>query len=829
MKSAKDVMLCDVKVPFRGPNETEFRRSMLATLNTVGLDFTNQVIEEVRSEVTRSIELFSKRFYSELVARKPHNCKVFHDNCKDRSYDLTRLRQDLLKRNPESEILVVTKTAEIEPRNLAYLRSKFAIVSTNTDELDDLYDEVIHYSGHIEPKLYSTLMVGMIRCYGILSDLEREITDTTYRICQQIVLCLETAGRVYTYLQPTSREIKQVINDFITQAEAPSELDLTSDIYKDFLQVLSDIDEGKLPYIQDIRRGLDALPKDWRAFATEEQMYFSAKASSSEFNFRFGKRRHNKCAFIKSTVERNRHLNDAICTEFLNFDLGYNLEPLPGLREVGCKTIAIEQAKWDPRIIHVEENATQDLCSIPHRGAMRMLRAMKCDCTHEQFEGVLFAQQITSRVYLEKNGRPGIYANDISQATNTIKRQIGHLLVRRWFPAEVADFWEKVNSERAIAVFPDGSEKPYIQRTGQRQGLLFSFPEFALCHHVMTLVAIRRVGMTHVYAPSIYRLLGDDHLMSSTRGHIDRRLYDAYLESIAWIGWKTNYKSLINHPGSASYLVEFAKVMVTDGEILSPPPIRLASRCEAGRNRRETMFSLLFWMAKAEYPVKQSIKSLIKKTYPDEKSQQFVDCLIFGGIVSQFQTLTESERFPDQILRLKALMAYLIVKIKGSFVEIFMSDKAKEEFHLGNFETLDKAIEVLVPRDLDKYKDLIERPDEHKFVRFINQNLRIQESLARIIGLSEDQSPLTGLMVLSDQEQEAINYIAELYEAILNGFLEGLALERALKAVRGIDSLQRFEFRSLRRQSMREYKFVHEAQRLAYRLFTPDNQEAVAR
>jgi len=817
------IMISDIKVPWRGPDQISCTNSLLDAVRLVGGTLTPklQLIQEV---IFTGIVRFTAGFYSDLRRQRPYSIKVFHDNCKIRSSDVTRLRQDLATADPELPLCVLTKKGDIEIRNLRYLTSRFAVASPYTDEYDDSHDEIVHYPGQLSPGCFSHLMIAQLRCHDILhDDYGLTASKDEHVFALQMLYQLESASRIFNYLRETHTERRKRLHTFMEEVSIEKPLDRDSRVWKALNKVLDDIDEGRLPYIQDIRNGLDALPQEWK---TDQFPYFSARASSFNYEFGFGDRRTNRCSFLQSVVEPNRHKDHPVYRLFYG-ESGYNTEAPPNTVRPLCKTIAIEQSKYNDRLIHIEENSTQDICLVAHRALARCLHRMDTDCTHDQLEGVLFGLRVTSQGFTREHGRPGVYAHDISSATDTISKEIGQLLVRRWFPPEFADFWSEINSQEAQLVI-DGKFHPYVQRVGQKQGLLFSFGEFALCHHIMTLTAMKLAGMERIYANRVYRLLGDDHLMVDLSSN-GRLLRSCYVESINFIGWKTNDKSLINEQGSLSYLVEFAKVTVHDGRISSPIPYKLASRCR-GQSKASMLqkYSMLFWCVRSSYRITDAIKASLERDFRDTAERNYLDCLIFGGIVSQFSSIAEPHRF-DEVTRLKALFAYLLTKVKGTFLQSFLSERALELFLFEDFQlSLDEIIQKVVPKCLDQYLALIEFPDKHKFTRFLDDCGVLHHSISRILGLTEDQEPIAGLLELSDQERGDISRLSQMYDDILSGYVDEARLVSFLRISHDLGTLDRFQLKSLQRHSGVEFRLISEAQKLAVKLFdTPEDSSGM--
>lgn len=232
------------------------------------------------------------------------------------------------------------------------------------------------------------------------------------------------------------------------------------------------------------------------------------------------------------------------------------------------------------RIFAMADPITQWLLKPLHSEIFNTLRSVPNDGTHEQ--------NLTLRKFVEdwkQRKIKRIYSFDLTAATDRMPLEAqkivlsqfvsfgtvelwGKLLVDRWYALPSTN-WSKVDGrllteqkitlEKALAspnIMVDYTPKgePYIKAikyaVGQPMGALSSWAMLALTHHIMVIIAARRVGLEHFRD---YLILGDDLVIAN---HAVAKSY--LLVAKEW-GIEINLsKSVISTNGS----LEFAKRFV---------------------------------------------------------------------------------------------------------------------------------------------------------------------------------------------------------------------------------------------------------------------------
>jgi hypothetical protein len=303
-------------------------------------------------------------------------------------------------------------------------------------------------------------------------------------------------------------------------------------------------------------------------------------------------------------------------------------------------------------------------------------------------------------------------------------------------------------------------------------------------------------------------LLGDDNASTSIVPDSQELFESIIRKASIWVNLSINDdKSKFVETGNKSATLDFASVTVVNGEMASPPPIRILSRVDS-KSANYHSFTTALWMSQTGYHLPFVFDHLIKKWYgADETFFKGANVLMYGGIIPSFSSFFKSNEYLE-IDRAKLALCYLVTKIRGTFLECFLNDKDRENLTANNYR-LDDAIDLLLPEAKSFLFDLIENP-EHKFLKAMQRNLIIEDSMKSILGYANPEMYLPVLGELSESEISAIFSIANLIEAYREGTLDDVSLLTVLKDSDSLMKLDRFHMRSLHKRQAREFYYLRE-------------------
>lgn len=327
---------------------------------------------------------------------------------------------------------------------------------------------------------------------------------------------------------------------------------------------------------------------------------------------------------------------------------------------------------------------------------MSVLRRLEQDCTYDQFSGVQWAQDKL------KLGQM-LYTYDISDASNHMSRHTQVSICNDIFQdrlKELTLFYKVSGSQWMCDTSLDKSGRLSFNQ-GQPLGLGPSFGMFALYHHWLVYESASRVGIPLDKVSQLYRMIGDDIVISSTK------LAHSYLEVLS------NYNIPISTSKSiygSTTLCEFAGMVITRNTIV--PSFKW----------REVSDSNFLLLAKALgsrstkifRPLQQAMISLVKEI-PEK----------YGGLGWNPKGLSSFSRLRDNFYVIKAL-----------------AEHAPQPYHAIALRIYDALVElsaartglVTLPEDLSKQlQDSAPRPEEA---------IVLQEFIDALHGIRDDVSDI---------------------------------------------------------------------------------------
>jgi hypothetical protein len=798
------------EVPYDGVWKRDIDNSLREVVKWIAYSDVSIELKSLAEEVIHRIEVFTEKFFSIVSNLEGIHLESFVEACKNRSEDLISMLNRLSLIGDTVDLVIMRGENGSDVTNLHYVSGQSTIFALGEDE-DDVYNV---YTIHCNPRCYSTLFVGVIKVMQEALHLQH-VDRTEYKFCLYLAEIMISLSKIYLEFRSNLPLIIKREESIFEQLQSNHTLDDTSEIYYLFKEVCNDIKDGSLPYVQEIADAIRSSREFLQSPFSEKDYYYSAKATSARIK---GKPR--QCSLISSSFEVDPFVGHEF-DECVGYVSHYNKEAPENYVDPLIRTISINQHKLKRRIIHIANNAIQDRCKYIHRRALAVLKRIVSDCTTRQEGGVIFARRVTSPQFREKNNYPGVLCMDFSNATDTLNQRFQCECIQLLFEDRIVKFWKDISTLEKTFEFKERPSKRYRQTTGQPQGLLGSFDCFAFSHHIIMLMTMAWSGLKKYKASRFYRVLGDDSIISTIISDPDSIVQENYEAICAWANLHINLdKSHIVTYEDKSAFAEFAKVSVLNGEILSPPPIRILSRVSTGSTNYYS-FSTAIWMLKHGYSIPGLLDNLIQEWYgSDPTTKRIAEVLMFGGIIPQFKEFRKID-FVSRLEKGQITLSYLITKIKGTFVECFLGDKEREDLGFTNYKVSD-AFASLLPRDPESVLDIIEDP-EHKLLKAIEHNIIIEDALKSILGISHPKL-LLPLLDLTTEEIQAILSIAEYIELAKLNLLDEDSVSGIFDIAKSLETLDRFQMRSLHKHLAKEMSYLDDAIRTHLILFEGEEE-----
>lgn len=226
---------------------------------------------------------------------------------------------------------------------------------------------------------------------------------------------------------------------------------------------------------------------------------------------------------------------------------------------------------YDPegkvRVIAILDYWSQTCLKPLHDNILSLQRWFKQDCTFNQ-----------ARHLYTLRPNPFFYSYDLSAATDRFPITQQSFVIARQLGKEFANAWVRVLTKMPFAT----TGRKVFYNTGQPMGAYSSWPVFALCHHLVVLVAAMRANKGARYGN--YMLLGDDIVIG------DADVARNYTDIMGELGVPISFeKSLVSKD-----TIEFAKRLIHQGIDISPAPLR------SWQEAKTTLSSLLSFQSQLE-------------------------------------------------------------------------------------------------------------------------------------------------------------------------------------------------------------------------------------
>lgn len=674
-----------------------------------------------------------------------HNALSFYDACKSRYDLLYRKINEILDHLASDPKIVLGKPHGKKVYNLGTNTCIFFILEY--EESDEILS--VNLIDNINPKAYKFLYKAVANLLIDQYQLD-EITDQEEKIenLRRSFMCILTIAKIYENFRGNEK-----INLYLEeQAYLRLSLDdfkLSESILNDFKSVCDDIDKGrKAPtYVKDLTRAYRVatqLPMDY----IDSDYHISCRSTGTKY----GNKSIN--GLLSSILEVDNYRNCRF-DELTGYKSHYNIESCPKADQYDRKTISIEQNKLDRRVIHMASNPIQDRVNYYHNRLANLLQVIPTDCTFNQPKGILFATLSTQSNVLNSK-RHNIYSLDLSKATDTLSKEFQELCLSIFFGTEMSQEWTNLVSGIHKFEFRDKEVRELRQKRGQPQGYKSSFPAFALAHHIVMRIVMKRCHLESLDPQEFYRILGDDSIIAVNDPDLIVR--DTYIQVCKEVGWECNpskgYTFIWGKDASAT--AEFAKIRVRDGKVFCPLP--LPTFLSLKSDRMVDNLPALLWYSKninqlSSTDVVDRLESLGIKVFKKTFDMIFY---LAEFQLGEFAALKKFKVDIDQNVQLNVLLAYFYNKLKSTILEEWLpthlggsgkSSRIKTDPFLG----FDKELEFL---------DLIE-DDNHKYWIILDNNERIIHQLNILFGKSSTNLSVARLQ-MSEDDKDIIYQACEL-------------------------------------------------------------------
>lgn len=747
-------------------------------------------LQGIKEELKYCSQKFLRLFFKDVYNLKDHQVESYEMACKDRKNDLQLLMHRLQTCQPGEVLMYVYQQDKpIEnPRNIIYIKKGCEFIGINNEgEVETL----LEFSR--SPKIYTILFKGMfsimVKHYLPYKISHPHLARTVLLLVQYLI----SVANIYTLFRSTEEMIDNREISSLNMLKSES-VPLRPEFRDEVIELINDIKRGRLPYIKEIRSAILYSITERNLRYRDSDHYTSIKGSSS-YSPEFGR----LPSLLASAYEIDpiKELSEEF-DEITGYVSNYVSES-SAITSHG-KTITIDQNKIKRRVIHIFNNATQDRMSLVNRLLSSVTSRLQSDCTKDQQRGVIAAINWTSPSYRIERDNPTVACMDLSNATDELNQEFQRLVLEAILPKPMVDWWFTVIQLPREFVFYNFYPVEYVQHIGQPQGLLSSFDAFALAHHFVMLLVMKRSGMEDIPASQAYRVLGDDSIINSVNGGINGcKIIDNYKLICHEIGWSVDLtKSHITRYEDDQAFAEFAKVTVLDGEIITPPPIRMLCQITHPGDRGAREFAFAVWLTKFGYGDVKIIDHIIDKYAVDDR-KEILSIIFKGGIIPYLDHLKDPLYCEESDLWKRISIAYLKNLIKESIIDSILNDREMDspdfmEAFIGKTTVKLESSELDGLKGEDLLGHLLDMiPENHKLVWALQRNANIEDAVKSITGLDVTKIAIAALD-LTEEEIEAIFMIGDIISFNDISLLDASLLRELNKK---LSTLERFRLKSV--------------------------------
>nr|QXV86429.1 RNA-dependent RNA polymerase [Narnaviridae sp.] len=313
--------------------------------------------------------------------------------------------------------------------------------------------------------------------------------------------------------------------------------------------------------------------------------------------------------------------------DYSKFDYisGYSYQDIPehylkelNLNAVRNKSVAIEQKKFDMRLIHILANQFQDRLTYLELLHKEILFRLRADATKRQEKGPIGILK-----WMRDFSISVINSLDLHAATNKMSlewQRTANEYVLRWLGYDeeeiqiISETWYHIMTFDTWIVLPHSKRKVTFKfLSGQPMGFTDSFFSFATLHHIADLTVERVSGKEQVG----YFLVGDD-FTNAIKSDPKQEFAIRYKECMAFLNVECNldkgyiYNSDV--PDHTLKIAEFAKFLICEGQDVTPIPLGALAKF----NSFGMKLTLLSWLTRHDPTIAQGLSQ--------ELVSRFCDC-----------------------------------------------------------------------------------------------------------------------------------------------------------------------------------------------------------
>lgn len=726
-------------------NLTAAMREAASCLGLAGSDLLDMVIDHCQT--------FASEF-SEIANRftDPDQASDFFSQSKERFQDLTRLNQAILTDLSLADDFDVRRSTDRGDRTFKWKYENHLSVWASIDG----EDRNVWVQEHKRPGCYKHLLVADLSMINWISQFDEEERTDALPYIQMLSVLVTSVGKLYEDMRPNDALRQQQSDEAYARLTQHHDLNHDDPWYLILKQVLDDIrGVNPPPYVRDIANAIRRV--DTKRKYSLSDYHVSQKRTGTLLD------NISLPGLYASCIEVDQYVDDPITKrfdEYVGYDSQYNTVPVAGIDQPGSRTIGIEQNKISQRFIIMGDNPRQDRLNYVHRILQEILNHMRCDCTTRQENGVDFAKRVTAPKFRYRNGN-AVYSLDISKATDTLNLEVQGLALSLVFESEITDYWMMIVQKERLFCHANGSRAWYTQTCGQPQGYKSSFPAFALVHHLVMRMVMKKNGLEDRDPSQFYRVLGDDSIISTFGPDEDELIAEDYISACSFINWSTSKeKGFLARTGSPIAFAEFAKKRVLNGQVITPIPIKLL--LHAGDSTRNDL-ALAMWISRTyrAFGVKFAIESSSCNEVWSEEEKNILSLICSTGCIpglSDFapdynQEITDWQRFC-------ALLSYFLPKLRQTLIDQLLPDHIRD---VGIGQAYDEPKEYFLGTKWEKRCfNLIEPGRENKYLTIIQMNSDIIDAIRMILHETPD-SPVPEAVVAL---QLSADEMSKLFDAI---------------------------------------------------------------
>lgn len=708
---------------------------------------------EIRELLYVAVSRYLRRFYhASLYLEGEHHIDQFISGAKRRSQELQSMIYSAYEAREVNTALKVIRVVDGEDRIYKY---KY---ENNLSIIDRDEEDIVIYSNTVHPKSYSELYRVAFTLIHHWVDLEDNNPNVSKDIKTALQLLI-SISRMYENLRAPE--------DYIVALEHKALETMTIQLLEDESNVFRKAINETIAQISFlVQNPRERVPKLLRSIVyamrntkfepfSDQDYHLSLRSTGTKEK---GKMNGSVPGLFASLVEVN---NSHPIDDIIGYNPSYRENAVEGFSYSSGHTISIEKSSGHkPRIIHITDNINQDRCNWVHRKLANILHQMEEDCTFRQSKGVIFAETVTSPSYIETN-KNSVYCADLSDATGNISQSYQLDVLTLIFGPELAREYMSILTQDKEFRFSDRTKKKFKQTMGQPQGYKGSFPAFALAHHIVVLTAIRLVLGSDISSRDIYRIVGDDIIMSYHDP--DRRLLQSYYdvgEAVHFVIHNIEEKgNLFDYTKHSVATAEFAKVTVVSGRKFTPFPLKLILNNDG---QVSSLLQLISWDSQMndQWHINQVITKIQELVPELDNTNSFTEFMRASAVYktsSLFSSFSTEDVEIDPRSGVITVTSSFNTMLQQALLDQLIPDHLRDNPNSKDVQPfLDLSWE-------DRFLSSV--PNNHKYVMMLQRNQMLIDALE---DLYSDKPVLSRAVIALDIKPEDFNIIYSVVDIINN-------------------------------------------------------------